>query len=229
VPTARRQTDPVPNRRFRVLIVDDHPVVRHGYGQRIALEPDMQVCGEASTAHEALEQIESLRPDIALIDLSLANGDGLDLIKDIKARGEHVRLLVISAHDESVYAERCIRAGAHGYLQKNEAIDKIVAGIRRVMAGDYFLSDAASAQALRKALSANPDEQAASPVESFSDRELQVYELIGQGLTVPQIAEKLFLSPKTIETYRAHLKGKLNLKTSNELTRHAIQWVLERG
>ncbi len=226
--TARKKTNKQPPAKARVLIVDDHPVVRHGFAQRINLESDLEVCGEVAAAHEAFRLIGSLKPDVALVDISLDDGNGLDLIKDVKSRGDDVKILVVSGHDELTYAERCVRAGAHGYLHKSEAIDKIVDAIRRVMTDGCYLSDAITARTLKRVLSGKA-EPTGAPIDLLSDRELQVYELIGQGLTVNQIAEKLFLSPKTIETHRAHLKQKLNLKNSNELTRHAIQYVLEHA
>ncbi len=224
----REPSDQEQTTQIRVFIVDDHAVVRHGLTQRLDLESDMEVCGEASTAHEALKEMNTTVPDVVLVDLSLDDGNGLDLIKDIKSRGDQTRVLVVSGHDESAYAERCVRAGAHGYLHKKEAVDEIVDAIRTVAADNVYLSDATAARTLRRVLSGKVDPDA-SPLDTLSDRELQVYELIGQGLTVNEIADKLFLSPKTIETYRAHLKEKLNLKNSNELARSAMQWVLENA
>lgn len=225
--TARKATKQVPE-KTRVFILDDHPVVRHGFTQRINLETDMEFCGEAATAHDALRLVEELKPHVIMVDISLDEGDGLDVIRNLTARSDDIKILVVSSHDESIYAERCIRAGAHGYLQKSEAIDKVVEAIRHVLTDECYLSDAITSRALKWIIagSAGPG---GDGLESLSDRELQVYQLIGQGKTVNQIAEKLFLSPKTIETYRAHLKVKLQLKNSNELTHHAIRWVMEHA
>ena len=225
---AKKKTHKPPPHKKRVLILDDHPVVRHGIAQRIHLESDLEICAETATAQEAFRLIEQLQPDVALVDISLAEGNGLDLIKNLNSRGDAVKILVVSGHDETMYAERCIRAGADGYLQKSEVIDKIVDAIRRVAADECYLSDAMTARTLKRILS-DKTQPSGSPIASLSDREFQVYCLIGRGLTVNEIAENLFLSHKTIETYRAHLKDKLHLKNSNELTRHAIHWVLEHA
>jgi len=214
--------------KARVLIVDDHPVVRLGIRQRLALEPDLEVCGEVATAAEGLGAVEALHPDVALVDLALDDRNGLELIKDIVFRGIKTAILVVSSHDESVYAERCVRAGARGYLNKSQAMDSVVEAIRCVASGRLYLSEAISSRLQRRDRSGRA-EPVDSPLDRLSDRELQVYEMLGRGHTVTQIAEKLFLSPKTIETYRAHLKEKLNLRNSNELTHHAIQWVLQRA
>lgn len=211
-----------------MIVVDDHSVVRYGFAARINIEQDMEVCGEAATAHEALAEIDRLQPDVVLIDLSLADGDGLDLIKDLRTRGDRIRMLVISSHDECVYAERALRAGAHGYVQKAEAVDKIVDGIRHVMANEFALNHEIAATVLKQAFALSSI-SAGTSIHELSDRELQVYALIGQGLTIPQIALKLFLSPKTIETYRQHLKRKLKLSNSVQLTRQAIEWTIQQG
>lgn len=225
---ARKQISKPPPSKKRVLIVDDHPVVRHGFAQRINMEDDLEVCAQVATAHEAFALIDSLQPDIALVDISLDDGNGLDLIKDVRSRGDKVKILVVSSQDESVHAERCIRAGAQGYLQKNMAIDEIVHAIRRVLDDKYYLSERINNQVLNRLLSgsnSNDDDG----VGALSDRELQVYQLIGQGMTVNQIADKLFLSPKTVETYRGHLKRKLKLGSSHELSHQAVRWVLENA
>lgn len=226
MPKATKKPNDKPAKTIRVLLVDDHPVVRRGYAQRISIEPDMESCGEAATAHEAFQMAETLGPDVMLIDISLGEGNGLDLIKDLKSRGDRAKMLVVSGLEEEVYAERCVKAGAHGYLNKADAVDCVVDAIRQIARGGYYLSESMTNLALQWALSG--EKKTDSPLGKLSDRELQVYELIGQGLTVNEIADKLFLSPKTIETYRAHLKEKLKLKNSAELTRHAIRWALQR-
>lgn len=228
--TARKKTFPqTDTAKATVFIVDDHAVVQHGFTQRINIEDDLQVCGTASTSEEAMDQIARLKPQVALIDLSLGRGDGLDLIKQLKSRGDQIRVLVISGHDEGVYAERSIRAGAHGYLHKAQAIDEVVDAIRTVLAGNLYLSDDATHRTLKRVLASPGTPVNASPVDGLSDRELQVYEMLGQGLSIKEIGERLFLSPKTIETYRGHLKRKLNLESSSELMRHAIQWSMEHA
>jgi len=207
-----------------VLIIDDHPIVREGLAELINREPDLQVCGQAASGSEALSLTESLQPDLALVDISLDDISGLQLIKNLKARRRQLRVLVLSMHDESLYAERALRAGAHGYVMKREAPTHVITAIRKVLAGDVFLSDTLSARFMRK-LAAGEDFAEESPVSRLSDRELEVYSHIGQGLKTRQIAAKLNLSVKTIETYREHIKEKLGLGDATELVQSAIKWV----
>lgn len=214
-------------RRYRILIVDDHPIVRRGLRELMAGEPDLEVCGEADDAPAALRQIEATRPDVAVIDLSLKTGHGIELIRDIKLRDERIRMLVSSMHDESLFAERALRAGAMGYLNKQESPDKIIDAIRQILRGDVYLSPRMTARLLHRLVGGESLERCA--VETLSDRELEVFQMIGQGLTTKQIAGKLHLSHKTIETHREKIKSKLNLKNSAELTRYATQWSLEDG
>jgi DNA-binding NarL/FixJ family response regulator len=211
----------------RILIVDDHPVVRRGLAELIADEPDMEVFGEAATGAEALKCLDDLQPDVVIVDISLKDSHGIELIKQIKARDDQVKMLVWSMHDESLYAERALRAGAMGYLNKEEPIDRVIEAIRQVLRGHVHLSSKMVEKLLHRAVSGNePHER--SNIETLSDRELEVFELIGQGLTTREIAKKLHLSIKTIETYRENVKSKLDLKTGGELTRHAVQWALEK-
>jgi DNA-binding NarL/FixJ family response regulator len=211
----------------RILIVDDHPVVRRGLAQLIADEPDMEVFGEAATGAEALKCLDDLQPDVVIVDISLKDSHGIELIKQIKARDDQVKMLVWSMHDESLYAERALRAGAMGYLNKEEPIDRVIEAIRQVLRGHVHLSSKMVEKLLHRAVSGSePHER--SNIETLSDRELEVFELIGQGLTTREIAKKLHLSIKTIETYRENVKSKLDLKTGGELTRHAVQWALEK-
>lgn len=211
----------------RILIVDDHPVVRRGLAQLIADEPDMEVFGEAATGAEALKCLDDLQPDVVIVDISLKDSHGIELIKQIKARDDQVKMLVWSMHDESLYAERALRAGAMGYLNKEEPIDRVIEAIRQVLRGHVHLSSKMVEKLLHRAVSGSePHER--SNIETLSDRELEVFELIGQGLTTREIAKKLHLSIKTIETYRENVKAKLDLKTGGELTRHAVQWALEK-
>ena len=211
----------------RILIVDDHPVVRRGLAELIADEPDMEVFGEAATGAEALKCLDDLQPDVVIVDISLKDSHGIELIKQIKARDDQVKMLVWSMHDESLYAERALRAGAMGYLNKEEPIDRVIEAIRQVLRGHVHLSSKMVEKLLHRAVSGSePHER--SNIETLSDRELEVFELIGQGLTTREIAKKLHLSIKTIETYRENVKSKLDLKTGGELTRHAVQWALEK-
>lgn len=215
-------------RPARVLIVDDHPIVREGYEQLIGNQKDMEVCAVASESAEALRMIEKSRPDLAIIDLSLKNGNGLELCKKIKGRFPEVKILVASMHDEALFAERALRAGARGYISKDQTVAKLADAIRAVLMGTIWLSSAMNDRMLSRAVGKEgPGDD--SPVASLSDRELEVYELIGQGLPVRQIAERLNLSTKTVESYRENIKTKLNLQNGSELTRSAVQWILENN
>lgn len=216
------------NSPARILIVDDHPVVRRGLAQVIADESDLLYCGEAADAGEALRQIDATSPDLVVVDISLRSGHGIELIKQIKARESRVKMIVWSMHDDSLYAERALRAGAMGYINKQESIDHVVDAIRQVLKGKVYLSTHMTDHMLRRVVNVNeaPDQL---PVDRLSDRELEVFELIGQGQTTRNIATKLHLSIKTIETYRENIKAKLNLENGSELSRHAVQWVLENG
>jgi len=208
----------------RVLLIDDHPIVRQGLAQLINQESDLQICGEAGDPPEALQCIEMDQPDIALVDLSLGESSGLELIKDIRVQFPDLPVLVLSMHNELLYAERALRAGARGYIMKDEGTEKLVAAIRLVLGGDIYVSETMSARMLHKFVEGSPDE-GSSPIDRLSDRELQVFELIGRGLGTREIAAKLHLSVKTIEAHRAHIKDKLDLKNSIELLQHAMRWI----
>jgi DNA-binding NarL/FixJ family response regulator len=210
----------------RVMIVDDHPVVRQGLALLIDQQPDLEVCAEADSVADAFSKFTESGPDLVIIDLSLKDGSGIELIKEIKARNEHAKMLVSSMHDESLFAERVLRAGAKGYISKQEATGNIVEAARQVLDGRVYLSPRMSDQMLHRLVSSG-EEADRSPIDSLSDRELEVFEMIGQGLTTRQIASKLDLSPKTVETYRENIKAKLNLPNGTALTRHAVQWLLE--
>lgn len=210
--------------KARVYIVDDHPVVRNGITMLINKEPDLEVCGEAEDAQTAISNIAAQKPDIAIVDISLKGMSGLELIKHVRARDESLPLLVLSMHDESLYAERVLRAGAMGYIMKQEAPERIVAAIRRVLAGDIYLSPAMSSRILQRFVGARAEADE-SPLKQLSDRELEVFEYIGRGHGTRQIAEALHLSVKTIESHRENIKNKLNLRTGMELVQHAIRWV----
>jgi DNA-binding NarL/FixJ family response regulator len=219
-----------PNRRAaRVLIVDDHPAVREALAMRIAQQSDLEVCGEADDAGAALHLVADLKPDIAVIDISLKTGNGIDLIKRIKNHNDSVRLLVWSMHSEALYAERALRAGAMGYITKEEATEQIIIAIRRVLDGKIFLNESVAEQLLYRAVHKGEPGIQRSPLENLSDREMEVFQHIGRGLETQQIAEKLHVSPKTVETYRARIKEKLNLTSATELVRRALQWELGRG
>lgn len=208
----------------RVLLVEDHPIVRQGLTELIDQEADLSVCAVAESVPEALQAIAAEHPDIAVVDLSLHDTSGLELIKDIKAQGSPTPILVLSMHDETLYAERALRAGARGYIMKEEATERVMTAIRKVLSGEVYLSERMSARLLSKLVD-GPATTGSSPVERLSDRELQVFELIGRGTGTRQIAEGLHLSVKTIETHREHIKTKMGLANNSELVQHAIQWV----
>jgi DNA-binding NarL/FixJ family response regulator len=207
-----------------VLIVDDHPIVRQGLAQLIDQEKDLEVCGQAADAHEAMQAIRQLNPDMVIVDISLKDTSGMELIKDLKIQHPDLPVLTLSMHDEAVYGERALRAGARGYIMKQEATGKVVTAIRRVLAGEVYVSDGMAAKMVSK-LVGGGTRTAASPADSLSDRELEVFRMIGEGFGTREMADKLHLSIKTIETYRAHIKDKLGLQDANELLRSAIQWV----
>ncbi|MBB02600.1 MAG: DNA-binding response regulator [Planctomyces sp.] len=210
----------------RILLVDDHPVVRQGLRMMIEREGDMQVCGEANGMAEAMKSYFENKPEVVVVDISLHNGSGIELVKELIAHEENLKILVCSMHDESLFADRALHAGAKGYINKEEAMDKLIDAIRRVAAGRVYLSDQMTDRLLCRQVGAG-DERPKSALETLSDRELEVFEQIGHGVTTRQIAEKLHLSPKTVETYRENIKHKLNLANATELTQHAVQWVLE--
>ena len=214
-------------RPARVLIVDDHPMMRAGLTAQIADEADLEVCGEAEDIAGALTAVQSSSPDLAIVDISLKEGHGIDLVKEIKSRFPSVKMLVLSAYQESLYAERALRAGAMGYLNKQETDVRIFEAIRTVLAGDRYLSAEMTKRLVGQAIGA--DASQSSPIETLSDRELEVFQLIGEGQTTGAIARRLHLSPHTIDTHREKIKQKLSIKTANELQREATQWMLENG
>jgi DNA-binding NarL/FixJ family response regulator len=210
--------------RHKVFIVEDHPLMREGLIRLISLQSDLRICGEAATIHEALKLIPVSKPDIVIVDLTLAGSSGLDLIKDMKLRSLKSFVLVLSMHDESLYAERALRAGAKGYIMKEQAAKEVLKAIHRILAGEIYLSDKMNAKMLHKLVDSRTDGKT-PPEGSLSDRELQVFQFIGQGRGTRQIAEDLHISAKTVESYRAHIKVKMNLKDAHELTQHAMHWV----
>ncbi|HEY5914688.1 MAG TPA: response regulator transcription factor [Verrucomicrobiae bacterium] len=221
---AQPKPTPAKDTRTRILLVDDHAVVRYGIAQLINREADLVVCGEEENASNALSAIERLKPGLVIADISLKDSSGLELMRNIKAQYSRLPVLVVSAHDESVYGEIAFRAGALGYLMKQEALEKIIVAIRRVLSGNIYVSDALAAKMLQQQISGKTNLQD-SPVKSLSDRELEVFQMIGQWKKTSEIAQELHLSIKTIEYYREQIKHKLNLKNSAELTQHATSWV----
>ena len=211
------------NVKSRILIVDDHPMTRQGLVTLIEHQPDWAVCFEAQNAEQALEAIAKTKPDLALVDISLPGKSGLELIKDIRALRENLPVLVISMHDESLYVERVLRAGARGYVPKHSGAAKIVEAICAVLNGRIYVSEEMSAHFLEQ-LSGRPSPQMRSPVEQLSDREFEVFELIGQGLSAHEIAKRLCLSAKTVDAHRANIKEKLKIKTTAELISYAARW-----
>jgi DNA-binding NarL/FixJ family response regulator len=210
------------SRKHRILVVDDHPIVRQGMAQLINREQDLEVCGEAEEASAAIAAIESLRPDIVTVDLSLNGPDGIDLVKAIRMRFPALPLLILSMHDELTYAERALRSGANGYIMKQEATTRVLTALRRILGGDVYLSDRAASRVVQQFVKGAAG--SVSPVADLSDRELEVFRLIGQGRTTRQIAEELHLSIKTVESYQAHIKEKLSLRSARELVQHATLW-----
>lgn len=207
--------------KIRILLVDDHPLVREGLMNLIQQQPDLEVCGEAASEPQALQLLDRLRPDIALVDISLENGSGLELMKNVKAMYPGVAMLALSMHDESLYAERALRAGARGYLMKREAAQKVIQGIRAVLAGQLFVSEKIAALMAERFVGSPAG---GSAVEQLSDRELEVFQLLGRGLSTREIADHLHVGFKTVQAYCARIKDKLQLANATELLRAAMQW-----
>lgn len=227
--TPRIQTakpDPAPVKT--VLLIDDHPIMRHGLAQLIGAEKGFSVCGQAGTAREGLHAVETLKPDLVILDLTLPDKNGLELLKDIQAMHPGTRCLVLSMHDETVYGERVLRAGARGYIMKESAADHLVTATRKVLEGGIYLSEAMSARMLEQ-LASGRGHDAASAIDKLSDRELEVLELIGKGTATKIIAGTLNISTRTVEAHRAHLKQKLGLTDGPALVRYAVQWCEQRG
>jgi len=216
-PTNRKQP-------ARVLIVEDHPIVREGLTAMIQRQPDLMCCGEADGAVAALSAVTAEKPDVVLVDLRLRTGDGLDLIKALRSLHAEVRILVVSQFDEMVYAERAMRAGAQGYVMKEQAAQEVVTAIRTILAGQIYASPRISALALRRMIEVRP-QTVAGGVEGLTDRELEVFQLLGAGLSTKQIAAQFNLSIKTIETHRQSIKHKLGLTGAGDLVRHATEWL----
>ncbi len=213
---------------IRIVIIDDHPITRKGLATMIMLEPDMEVVGEAEDIGSALQVIREAAPDVAIIDVSLKSGNGIDLVARLKEQENPVRALVCSMYEESLYADRALRAGALGYVNKDNSTETIVGAIRQIMNGKVYVTAEMSQIMLNRMVLGKHGVQE-SPLEALSDRELETFQLIGRGLTTIEIAAEMCLSPKTIETYRARVKDKLGVANMPELTRQAAQWVIENG
>lgn len=222
---ASNSSEPV---RHRIFLVDDHPVTREGVRVLIDQEADLVVCGQADSAPAALQLIQRLKPDLAVVDITLKTTSGIELMKNVKALLPDLPVLIMSMHDESLYAERALRAGAKGYVMKHEASDRILTAIRNVLAGDLYLSEKMKEKMLHRLVRSRKNEVVFT-IDTLSDREMEVFQLIGNGFGTRQIADKLNLSVKTIDSYREHLKLKLRLEKGSDLVRHAIQWVRSEG
>lgn len=221
-----QKTPSLRKNNFRIFIVDDHSIMRYGLSQLIGDEDDMEVCGEAEGVTQALQNIAKIKPDLAIVDISLKDGSGIDLISQIKSISPTTCVLVVSMHDAYIYADRALRAGAMGFVNKQEATDTIVDAIRQILNGKIYLTEAVSSRLLSQLVGA-PKGPALASVANLTNRELEIFELIGQGNSTRGIAQKLHLSIKTIESHRANIKRKLCLESAQELARRAIEWVLE--
>ena len=225
-PTVPKAAEPTVARKpkTKVLLVDDHPILRAGLGKLINQEADMMICGEAEDGPTAFDLAGTLNPDIAVIDISLKGSNGIELVKNLKARYPDLPTLVLSMHDESLYAERALRAGSLGYFMKEEAIEQVLVAIRKVLQGEIFLSEKMKGKMLQQ-MASGKGKVISSPIEQLTDRELEVFRLIGEGCSTRQIAGQLHLSVRTVEAYREYIKSKLNLKNATELVQHAFHWV----
>ncbi len=212
----------------RIFLVDDHPIVIEGLTQLIRQQPDLTVCGGAADSQSVMKAVAALKPHLAIVDISLKRGSGLDLIKGLRQRFPKLLILVLSMHDESLYAERALRAGARGYITKQEATEKLIGAIRRILAGEIYLDERTTTTFVSQWLH-TPARKEPSLISSLSDREIEVFQLIGEGHGTRAIADMLHLSVKTVEAYREHIKDKLNLQNATELVQHATQWVISHS
>jgi DNA-binding NarL/FixJ family response regulator len=212
--------------RVSIAIVDDHPLVREGLSARISAQPDMEVCGEADDIESALELVVTKRPSLVIVDIALRDGHGIDLIKRIVAAGVHTRMLVVSAYDESLFAERALRAGALGYINKQELQGKVVEALRTVLRGERYLSSAMAQRLIAQAIGSKA---AQGGTEALTDRELQIFQLVGRGKSTREIAHELNVSVHTIDSHREHIRAKLDLRNGTELIQRAVQWHIENG
>lgn len=212
--------------RVSIAIVDDHPLVREGLTARICAQPDMEVCGEADDIESAMELIVSRRPSLVIVDIALRDGHGIDLIKRIVGAGINTRMLVVSAYDESLFAERALRAGALGYINKQELQGKVVEALRTVLRGERYLSSAMAQRLIAQAIGSKA---AQGGTEALTDRELQIFQLVGRGKSTREIANELNVSVHTIDSHREHIRSKLDLRSGTELIQRAVQWHIENG
>jgi DNA-binding NarL/FixJ family response regulator len=212
--------------RVSIAIVDDHPLVREGLSARISAQPDMEVCGEADGIESAMELIVAKRPSLVIVDIALRDGHGIDLIKRIVAAGVNTRMLVVSAYDESLFAERALRAGALGYINKQELQGKVVEALRTVLRGERYLSSAMAQRLIAQAIGSKA---AQGGTEALTDRELQIFQLVGRGKSTREIAHELNVSVHTIDSHREHIRAKLDLRSGTELIQRAVQWHIENG
>jgi len=219
---------PVPPPRRRILVVDDHPFMRAGLAQLINQQADLEVCGEAGNAADAAREVVRLKPDLVLTDLTMSDRGGLEFIKDLQASGLPPPVLVVSMHDEAIYAERALRAGARGYIMKEAGGESLLAAIRQVLRGEVYVSLRLSARLLENLTHRSP-RGSSSPIKQLTDREFEVFQLIGQGKSTQDIAAQLNLSPKTVDVHRGNIKAKLALKDATALVRHAVRWVETQG
>ncbi len=213
--------------KHRILLIDDHPIMRHGLAQLIRMEPELEVCGEAGSAAAGLAALEKLKPDLVIVDLTLPDKHGLELLKDIQAMRPGQRCIVLSMHDESLYAERALRAGARGYVMKETAAENLITAIQRVLGGSIYISETMASRMLEQ-VSGQRGKTGSTGVSQLSDRELEVLEMIGLGTPTKLIAEKLSISSRTVEAHRAHIKEKLAITDGAALVRYAVQWVESR-
>jgi DNA-binding NarL/FixJ family response regulator len=210
--------------KTRVFIVDDHPLLRKGLGELINQQPDMAICGEADDAPEAMKAVIAIKPDLVIVDISLKSQNGVELIKNIKAVAPAVQILVLSMHDESVYALRVLKAGAKAYVMKQEMVEKVMEAIRRIRTGKVFVSERVAAQMLSQVVDGN-DPTTKTPVDALSDRELEIVNMIGNGVSTRDISARLNISIKTVESHRAHIKAKLSLTHATHLVQWCVRWV----
>jgi DNA-binding NarL/FixJ family response regulator len=210
----------------KVFVVDDHPIVRQGLALLINRESDLVVCGEAEDANTAMQAVPTMRPDILIVDISLNGPDGLDLLKNMRMRYPELPVLILSMHDEGIYAERALRAGAQGYIMKQEATEKVLVAIRRILTREIYISERIANRMLQRYIGSRGAGRPAS-VADLTDRELEVFRLIGEGHSTRRIAEELHISVKTVESYQAHIKEKLSLRSARELVQHAIKWSVD--
>lgn len=210
---------------IKILIVDDHSSVRDGLALRIGLQADLAVCGEAAAEDEAFQLVKQHSPDLVLVDISLKSGNGIDLVKRIRAFNPSIKILVVSGYQEALYAERACRAGSMGYLNKQESSVKLIEAIRTVLAGDRFLSPELTRRLVNQSLATGDTSK--TPIDSLTNRELEVFRMIGEGMTSGAIAQRLLLSPHTIDTHRENIKRKLDINNAAELSRAAVQWLME--